>query len=91
MTAKKDNADIDVVAVGRAIYAKLQSHLKATDKGSFVVIDAISGDYEVYPSPAAAKRRLKARQPEAELCERRIGRKLSYKAVSIRRVGDIDD
>ena len=91
MTTKKDNPDMDVVTTGRAIYAKLQSRLEATDKGSFVVIDAVSGDYEVDPSPAAAKRRLKARRPEAELYERRIGRQLSYKAVSIRRVGGIDD
>ena len=91
MTAKKDNADIDVVAAGRTIYAKLQSRLEATDKGSFVVVDAVSGDYEVDPSPAAAKRRLKARQSEAKLYERRIGRQLWYKAVSIRRAGDIDD
>ena len=91
MTIKKDNADIDVVAAGRAIYAELQSRLEATDKGSFVVIDAVSGDYEVDPSPAAAKSRLKARQPGAKLFERRIGRQMSYKAVSIRRVDDIDD
>ena len=58
MTGKSHNADIDVFAAGRAIYAKLQSRLKVTDKGSFVVIDAVSGDYEVDPSPAAAKRRL---------------------------------
>ena len=91
MTVKKDSADLDVVAAGRGIYAKLQSKLEATDKGSFVVIDVVSGDYEVDPSPAAAKRRLKARKTEAELYERRIGRQLWYKAVSIRQVGDIND
>ena len=91
MIAKQDNADIDVVTTGRAIYAKLQAHLEATDKGSFVVIDAVSGDYEVDPSPAAAKSRLKARQPGAKLFERRIGRQMSYKAVSNRRVDDVDD
>ena len=87
MTTKKDDAHIDVVAAGRAIYAELQSRLEATDKGSFVVIDVVSGDYEVDPSPAAAKRRLKARHPEAEVYERRIGRQLWYKAVYIRSVG----
>ena len=91
MTDKKDTADMDAVAAGRAIYTKLQSRLEAADKGSFVVIDTVSGDYEVDPSPAAAKRRLKARQSGAKLYERRIGRQLWYKAVSIRRVGDIDD
>ena len=91
MNAKSHNGDIDVVTAGRAIYAELQSHLEATDKGSFVVIDTVTGDYEVDPSPAAAKRRLKARITEAELYERRIGRQLWYKAVSIRQVGDIND
>ena len=91
MTAKKDNADIEVVTDGRAIYAKLQAHLEATDKGCFVVIDVESGDYEVDPNPTAAKRRLKARHSGAKLFERRIGRQMSYKAVSIRRVDDIDD
>ena len=91
MIAKKDNADIDLVAAGRAIYAKLQSKLEATDKGSFVVIDVASGDYEVDPNPTAAKRRLRARQPGAKLYERCIGRQMSYKAVSIRQVGDIND
>ena len=90
MTTKNDNADIDVVATGRARYAELQSKLEATDKGSFVVIDAVSGDYEVDPNPTAAKRRLKARQPGAKLFERRIGRQMSYKAVSIRQVGDVN-
>ena len=87
MATNKRNLDKDVVAEGRAIYEKVQERLEPTHKGSFVVIDAVSGDYEVDPSPAAAKRRLKARQPEAELYGRRIGRQLSYKAVSIRRVG----
>jgi len=57
MTTKNDNAEIDVVAAGRAIYTKLQSKLEATDKDSFVVIDTVSGDYEVDPNPAAGKRR----------------------------------
>ncbi len=91
MTTKNDNADIDVVTAGRAIYAKLKSRLEATDKGSFVVIDAVSGDYEVDPNPTAAERRLEARRSGTKLYERRIGRQLSYKAVSIRRVGGIDD
>lgn len=87
MNAKSNNADIDVVAAGRAIYAKLQSCLEATDKGSFVVIDAVSGDYEVDPSPTAAKRRLKGRHHGVKLYQRRIGRQLSYKAVSVKLVG----
>lgn len=84
MTARKDDAEVDASAAGRAIYARLQSLLEATDEGSFVVIDAVSGDYEVDPSPAAARRRLTARQPAAELYERRIGWPASFKLVSVR-------
>lgn len=73
MTAKNDNSELDVVAAGRAIYAKLQSKLEAMDKANFVVIDAVSGDYESDPNPAAGKHRLTARQRKAKLYERRIG------------------
>ncbi len=91
MTTKNGGANTDVVAVGKAIYEKLRERLEATHNGSFVVIDARSGDYEVDPSPASAKRRLVARQPAPELYERRIGRPASYKLVSIRRAGCNDD
>ena len=91
MTDKKDTADMDVVAAGRGIYAKLQSRLEATDMGSFVVIDAVSGDYEVDPSPAAAKRRLKARRPSITTFTKRIGRPKSYKLVSFKLKHGDDD
>ena len=91
MTAKKENADMDVVAAGRAIYEKLQNRLEATDKDSFVVIDAVSGDYEVDPSPAAAKRRLKARQPGVTTFTKRIGRPEVYKLVSVKLKPGKDD
>ena len=90
MPTKRSNLNEDAVAVGRAIYAKLRERLEANDNGSFVVIDARSGDYEVDPSPAAARRRLMARQPAPELYERRIGRQAFYKLVSIRHIGRDD-
>ena len=52
MTDKKDTADMDVVAAGRGIYAKLQSRLKATDMGSFVVIDAVPATTRLIPAPS---------------------------------------
>ena len=84
MATNKSDLEKDVVAAGRTVYEKLRERLEATDKGSFVVIEAVSGDYEVDPSPAAARRRLMARQPAPELYERRIGRPAAYKLVSIR-------
>ena len=91
MAANKRELDKDVVAAGRAIYTKLQSRLEANDKGSFVVIDAVSGDYEVDPSPAAAKRRLKARHPGITTFTKRIGQPKSYKLVSFKLKSGNDD
>ena len=90
MAVRKGDTSIDPVAVGRAVYDKLRERLEATDSGSFVVIDARSGDYEVDPSPAVARRRLVTRQPIPKLYERRIGRPASYKLVSIRHTSPDD-
>ena len=90
MPTNRSDLDEDAVAAGRAAYSKLQGRLEAENNGSFVVIDARSGDYEVDPSPAAARRRLMARQPAPELYERRIGRQAFYKLVSIRHIGRDD-
>ena len=83
MTTAKSDANLDIVAVGRAVYAELRGRLEITDNGSFVVIDAGSRDYEVDPIPAAAKRRLLSRRPEAQMYETRIGEPKGYKMVSI--------
>ena len=87
MTANKDSAGLDVVAVGRAVYAEIRGRLEVTDNGSFVVIDAVSRDYEVDPHPPAAKRRLLARRPKARMYETRIGQPKVVKIVSLRPVG----
>ena len=91
MTAGKNDSDLDVVAVGRAVYAEIRDRLEATDNGSFVVIDAVSRDYEVDPHPPAAKRRLLARRPEARMYETRIGQPKVVKIVSFRPVGGDND
>ena len=87
MTANKDSADLDIVAVGRSVYAEMRDRLEATDNGSFVIIDSVSRDYEVDPHPPAAKRRLLARRPEARMYETRIGQPKVVKIVSIRPAG----
>ena len=84
MATNKRDLNKDVVAEGRAVYEKLRERLEATHKGSFVVIDARSGDYEVDPSPATARQRIMTRQPAPEFYERRIGLPESYRLVSIR-------
>ena len=84
MANNKNDLDKDVVAVGRAVYEELRERLEAMDKGSFVVIDTVSGDYEVDPSPAAARRRLKTRRPGITTFTKRIGRPDVYKLVSFK-------
>ena len=84
MATNKSDLDKDVVAVGRAVYEELRERLEANDKGSFVVIDTVSGDYEVDPSPAAARRRLKTRRPGITTFTKRIGRPDVYKLVSFK-------
>ena len=73
MTAKKDNADIDVVAAGRAVYAGLQSKLEAEAWGRVVVIDVKSGDYEIAENHLAAALRLRERRPGAYTWAERVG------------------
>ncbi len=84
MDTNKSYMGKDAVTTGRGVYEKLRMRLEAEDSGSFVVIDARSGDYEVDPSPAAARQRLMTRQPAPEFYERRIGVPESYRLVSIR-------
>ena len=84
MATKKSDLDKDAVTKGRAVYEKLRMRLEAENSGSFVVIDARSEDYEVDPSPAAARQRLMTRQPAPEVYERRIGLPELYRLVSIR-------
>ena len=91
MSTVKNHADSDIVAVGRGVYAELRGRLETTDNGSFVIIDADSRDYEVDSHPAAAKRRLLARRPEARMYETRIGQPKAYKMVSIRPTGGASD
>ena len=90
MTTDKNDSDLDVVAIGQAVYAEIRGRLEVTDNGSFVVIDAGSRDYEVDPHPPAAKRRLLARRPEARMYETRIGQPKVVKIVSFRPVGRDD-
>jgi hypothetical protein len=48
-------------------------HVKAEDKGKFVVIDIETGTYEIDDDELAASDRLLARNPSAQIWLRRIG------------------
>lgn len=63
----------EVAARGDAIYAKIKPGLGHLEKGTFVVIDIESGDYEIAPSDAEATGRLLDRRPSAYTWAVRVG------------------
>ena len=69
----------DVAARGEAIYRELeQTKAESMDKGSFVVIDVESGDYEIDADDASATRRLLDRRPGAVTYGVRVGHRAAY-------------
>lgn len=63
----------EVAARGDAIYEEIKPTLGHLEKGTFVVIDIESGDYEIGPSDAEATRRLRDRRPSAHTWAVRVG------------------
>ena len=64
---------------GEAIYReRVWKLVNPAKKGSFVVIDVESGDYEVDPSDAAGTRRLLERKPGAVTYGIRVGYLAAY-------------
>ena len=51
------------------------------EHGNFVVIDTISGDYEIDKRDAAASRRLHERRPDAVTYAIRVGRPTAYRMI----------
>jgi hypothetical protein len=69
----------EVARRGRAIYEqRLRERLLAAHKGEFVVVDVLTGDYEVDSDDVTAEMRLRARRPEAALYETRVGYTTAY-------------
>lgn len=69
----------DIAALGEAIYReRIQPKLDPIEKGSFVVIDVETGDYEVDEGDAAATRRLLQRRPAAVTYGVRVAHRAAY-------------
>jgi hypothetical protein len=67
---------------GEAIYReRIQQLVNPAKKGSFVVIDVETGDYEVDAGDAAATRRLLDRRPGAVTYAVRVGHRAAYSQV----------
>ena len=71
---------------GEKIYAEtIKPHIDLEkERGNFVVIDVISGDYEIDRLDAAATRRLFDRCPNAVTHAVRVGHRTAYKMVGMK-------
>jgi hypothetical protein len=72
----------EIAARGEAIYRELiGSQIGPVEKGTFVVIDVDSGDYEIDARDATATRRLLKRKPAAVTYGVRVGHRAAYSHV----------
>ena len=76
--AEENREDVDVVALGKAAYAKLQAELEATQKGKMFVVDVLSGDYEIGRDDLKTTMRLLERRPNAVTWGELIGYPVPY-------------
>ena len=70
--------EIDIAAVGKAMYEEIRGELEATQKGRVVVIDVKSGDYEIGDNDLEATLRIFERRPKALTWGERIGYPAMY-------------
>ena len=56
----------DVFTKGPVIYEKLRGELEAKYPGQYVIIDIVSGEYEIDPDENDAARRLNTRFPDVK-------------------------
>ncbi len=82
----------DIAARGEAIYReRIRPKVKSVKKGSFVVIDVDSGDFEIDVGDAAATRRLLERRPKAVTYGVRVGHRAAYSHVGGFRSPSLND
>ena len=80
--AVRDYKPGEVAARGEAIYREeIQPRVQPIEKGTFVVIDVETGDYEIDARDAAATRRLLQRRPSAVTYGVRVGHRAAYSHV----------
>ena len=72
----------EIAARGESIYREhVRTQVGPVEKGTFVVIDVESGDYEVDARDATATRRLLERMPDAVTYGVRVGYRAAYSHV----------
>ena len=74
----------EVVRRGRDIYERrIRSEVEVEHDGEFVVVDIVTGSYEVDKSDVAASDRALAKNPDAVLYFLRVGRPAAYRRLGI--------
>ena len=80
--AHRDYGPGEITTLGESIYKEqLQARLGLVERGTFVVIDIESGDYEIDARDAVATRRLLERRPDAVTYGVRVGHRAAYRHV----------
>ena len=75
----------EVTDLAREIYQeKIKPLVEPQEQGKFIVIDVVSGDYEIDEQIVDAFDRLKARRPESVAGGLRIGYRATFKMPGIR-------
>lgn len=70
----------EIARLGLERYARdIQARVEAESSGRFLVLDVITGDYEIDEDDLTASDRLLARRPEALLYGLRIGYPAAYR------------
>ena len=81
-----DCAPSEVFKIGREKYEKdVLPQIPHVKRGTRVVMDIVSGDYEIDRRFADAGHRLKQRRPDAVLHLERVGHETPVRMVSMRR------
>ena len=63
MTTKR--TDIDIAAIGKAMYEEVRGELEATHKGKMWVVDVLCTDYEIGDDDLTTTLKLFERRPDA--------------------------
>ena len=82
MTSALTKSGLSPAEVGkraREIYERdIRTQVIDAHRGEFLLLDVLSGDYEIDKSPIEASHRLMMRQPHGDFFEMRIGYKTAY-------------
>ena len=76
---REDYTKKEICARGEEIYQEqIKPLVEPLEKGKFVVIDILSGDYEIHEEHVVASKRLRERRPDSVRYAGRVGYPAAY-------------